>query len=315
MKKILVLLCFLCISNLFMYAQNGQFGQITLTPIVLENSGLEGKAAQLMENKLNILLTQHSMAGGIGQNFILTPKCQLLNETTTASIPQKAVIKLSTTFYVGDAETGMLASSCNMESTGVGSNASEALLSAIRKINVNDAQLKAMLTESESKIIAYYEQVGAKIILEAQGLIASKNLEDAIMLLGSVPSVCSYFATAQDLIAQCGAQIIEDNNTTILLKAKTAWSASPNKEGASEVKSILSNLEYPSVAIISEVAALNQMMTKKLNTTEKEIFDLQRLQIKSGTEITKARINAAARIASAAYAARPKYVYHSHKWF
>ena len=39
------------------------FGQITLTPIVLENSGLEGKAAQLMENKLNILLTQHSMAG------------------------------------------------------------------------------------------------------------------------------------------------------------------------------------------------------------------------------------------------------------
>ncbi len=312
MRKLFILLC---IVSLSIHAQVGQFGQITFMPVISDNSGLEGSAVQLMENKINQLLTQHSMVGGIGQNFILTPKCQLLSETITASIPQKTVVKLSTTFYVGDAETGMLVSSRSIESTGVGENTEKAIFSAIRKININDAQLQSMLTESETKIIDYYEQIGSKVLLEAQGLIASKNLEAAIMLLGSVPSACSYFVTAQKLIAQCGSQIIEDNNAAILLRAKTAWNASPNESGAAEVKSILANLEYPSAATIAEVGALNQVMSRKLNATEKEIFDLQRLQIKSGTEIEKAKINAAARIASAAFVARPRYAYQTHKWF
>ena len=298
-----------------MLGQDMSFGKITITPYISPDSKLNAVTSKLFYDKLAQVATANGVSGGFEQRFIITANTNILNESETATIPQKTSIKVSFSFFVGDGLAGTLFNSCIMELTGVGDSRDEAMLSAIRKINTKDDRLLHLLNEAKPRILDYYNNVAPGLIKDAEGFMAKYDYEQALSKLSLIPSSCAYYDKAHQLILECGNGIIERNNNELLTKAKAAWSSNPNETGANEACSYLAKVIISSNRYKNEVESLNRQMSRQLIQAENRKIELEKVKILSSERLETERINASARIASSFFSAIPKLVYNIVRWF
>lgn len=296
-------------------AQEPKFGELCINPYISKDSGISAKHERLLMTKMSQMVTAGGMTGSYDRRFIITPVMNIGQETTTASIPQKVSLKVDFTFFVGDGESASLFSSANIETTGVGDTHDDAVNSAIRKINANDANIRNMLETAKSKIVDYYNSAAPNIIKEAESLIKVKNYEQAILKLAVIPSLCTSFEKSQDLMAQCGAAILERDNNDLLLQAKSVWSTHPNEEGANAAYNYLSQVKAPSKKIKAEADKLNSSIRRTLVKREQDQLKVYTLQLQNEAEVRKEEINASANVAAAAIGSLPKLLFGILKWF
>lgn len=280
--------------------------------------------SNVLYNKLSQIVTMSGLGGrSVGSPFIITANPVMLNSETLNTAPAKTAVELMVNFYVGNGMEGTLFSSCGISVKGVGDDLEKAYLSAVKKISPNNRDLQKMLGIARTRIVDYYQSHGAEIMAQAKALAGKKQYDEAYMMLASIPSVCSEYEQAQKLISTYAAEETESANNSILTRAKAAWAASPNQDGASEASSILSEIKYPSAKISERVNAL----TSEMSTRLKKVEDTQRAhehaaemaQINADRQAQKdahnermAQINANERVARA-YASRPVH-YHYHWW-
>lgn len=295
--------------------QELSFGQITITPYIATEAGLDATTNKLLWDKMAQVVTSNEASGGFDQRFIITPAVNVLSENETASIPQKTSMKVSITFYVGDGVSGALYNSCNIEVTGVGDNNNSALHSAIRKVNAKDDRLQQLIKDAKSRIVDYYNSVAPSLIKEAEGYMASYDYEDALARLSVIPSLCSYYAQAQPLISKCGSKIMERDNNALLAKAKAAWNANPNEEGANEAKGYLSQIIISSTYYKNEVDKLSRQMGQRLAQIEDRKMEIEKTKLLSSERLEVERINASSRVASSFVSSIPRLVYQIFRWF
>ena len=297
------------------WGQELSFGKITISPYIPEDTEFDSTSARLLKSKLLQIVTTNEAVGGFDRRFVIVPSVNILSETETGTIPQKISMKVNITFYVGDGVAGSLFNFSNTEVTGVGDSHADALYSAIRKINVKDADLQALITEAKKRIVEYYNTTAPTLIKEAESFMASYEYEEALARLSVIPSLCSSYDKAQSLISTCGNKIIERDNNVLLTKAKAAWSSNPNEIGASEASSYLSQIIISSTYYKKEMDKLTNQMCQRLTQLENKRIELAKVQILSKERLEAERINASARVTSAFISSLPNLVFNIFRWF
>ncbi len=290
-------------------------GLICLNPYIPETEVLGQRATSMLTSKLQQIATANGMSGaGFDNRFIITAHVQKLKSSQTQTFPQKNAVQISVGIYVGDGLDGTLYSSYNCEVKGIGDSEDQAIANAVRKVNPNQEELQKAISKGKEQILKYYDKMSGNIIQTAKGSAAAGKYEDAINMLFAIPMTNKDFQTAQALIAQYGRTSLDNKNLEIIRQARSAWSANPTEEGATEANSILQKLDAPSAKIQTEAKGLQNEMAARLKAVSDREFRQEAQKEQNEKEVRLAGIRAAASVAKAYIASRPKVVYHYYWW-
>lgn len=313
-------------SPLYAQQQDDGVGKISLNPYVSDSENIGEKATKGLIMKLGQIATAAGMSGkGFDNRFIITAHLQELDCETTATYPPKTSLRVSVAIYVGDGIDGTLFSSYVKEYKGIGNNREEAYAAAVRKLQVNDSELLRSVEIGKERIIQYYNMISEIIIKAAESEANAGRYEEAISALFAIPMACKGYDAAQKLISQYGIIALETNNQKLIADARSAWSSSPNEEGASKAMGLLNRLQMPSAKALSEAKTLNNEIAARLKEVSDREWKLnvQQVQnehneqmawIESEKQQNIATVQAAASVARAYYNSRPRVIYHVHWW-
>lgn len=313
MKRLFITLLW-AVAALAATGQTARFGCLTITPYVDPATGFDDATSRLLQTKLAYAVSLANASGGFDKRFVITPKADVVQQTTTATIPQKVVLRVLLTVYVGDGIDGTLFASCQKELTGIGSSRQQALQAAVRKLNARDEELQHTISEGRERIEAYYEKMAPKLLAEARSLLREHKYDEAVATLAVVPRSCGHYGEARELAATCTRAAIDNANSELLIKARAAWSASPDEKGAAEAAAWLGAIENPSASTSAAADKLTGEMESRLTAAARERLAVERQRIKSEENVRKKRIDASARVAGKLLDAM-KPTYRVVRWF
>lgn len=290
-------------------------GLICLNPYIPGTEGLGQIATSMLTNKLQQIATVNGMSGaGFDNRFIITAHVQKLQSSQTQTFPQKNAVQVNIGIYVGDGLDGTLYSNYTCETKGIGDSEDQAIANAVRKVNPRQEDLQRAVAKGKEQILKYYDKMSGNIIQTAKASAAAGKYDDAINMLFAIPMNNKDFQTAQTLIAQYGRTLLDHKNLNIVRQARSAWSANPTEEGAAEANTILQQLDAPSAKIQTEAKILQNEMAARIKAVSDREFKLEAQKEQNEKDIKLADIRAAASVAKAYAANRPKVVYHYYWW-
>lgn len=274
MKKIFVTLCFVAVSML----AGAQNCDIPMRVVV--SDGIEGmtqSSAEYLKNVLRRVTMSGNDAISANSQFGIMVKSDVVNKHLISGAPQKTVLNLSMTLYIGDLQQGKLFSSYTVDVNGVGDNVTKAYNSAIRKLTAQNRKLVSFVEEGKAKIIEWYDNNYQNIIKQAQKASAVREYDKALYELFSVPVCCKGYDAVLTQIKIAYQQYIDKQCEENLAQAQAAWMTGFNSENASIAAGFLANIEPESscykeaVKLVSEI---KRHMGEKWNFQMKQWDDL-----------------------------------------
>ena len=308
MKKILLILAVSVFLTNIGLSQKAKTPEVILTPYVYNDANTPN-ANKALEDKLKRIVTKYGLSSATDNEqspFILTANAIEQRKETTSTVPPHTAVELSITFYVGNGEDGTLFGSCNEEVKGIGNNLDQAYSAAFKKININNPELASTIEEGKKRIISYYENSSDDLIAKAKSMASSGNYEKAYALLLQIPSICSQYSQAQELLVSLVQQESEQSNSTILASARAAWSASPNETGASEATALLAKMTNASPKLQAEATSLMKEISNRLQKEKDNEMAAQLQREANQHEMKMEALRSATKVA-VARAKRPVY--------
>lgn len=241
MKKIWIfLIALFAFSNI--YAQAGDASQLALAIFVEDNATqLSPNTKISLENKMKRLLTQNGLSSSdyFGQFFV---SCEAvpISKDVVAGPPVRVATNVELYFTVSDFYNEKVFASTLVKSKGVGENDNLSLSDAIRNVKVNTPEMQKFIAEGREKILAYYESNAEKLILKAQSAAKQRNYQEALWIISTIPSECSYYERAVSTGVEIYQQYIDYQCDLNLAKAKSAWMSGQNSRAAKEAGEYLS---------------------------------------------------------------------------
>ncbi len=299
---------------------------ITIAAFVPQEANLTAKEAEAVTTMLNRLMTTYGCAGGGFDNrFIVVPNIRDAR-SEVVGIDSKAVVELDVDLLIGDGVNGTLFSSTSFTVKGIGPTMEKARIAALRKAPARSKEMQDFVNTGKTRIINYYEQQGPAIINTAKALAQSHEYENAISTLFAIPSTCSHYAAAQKLAGEYGLKFANSQNDNAIRAAQQPWNANPTEAGAAAAVEALNGVSNPTAAQQASINNLLKTMDAKFTlretreyqarmTAEKNRHSERLSEISADASVEKARYNAAASVAKAYAASRPKMVYHVHSWY
>ena len=253
-KLILSVVLGLCFSAAF--AQNNlgkadDIGRIVLNPCVVSNATIPQYAEKALTNKLQQVAAKNGVGGNaIEPRFVITANLIELTKDITPTAPPMIALTLSPTIYIGDAVTGTLYSSCEIESVkGVGNTETKAYLNAIKNISVNHPAVVRCINEGKEKIIEYYNSQIDFLIAEAESLAQSQQFDEAMVKLAAVPDICKdAYMKAVGKIGEIYQQKIDLAGDVLYNEAYAQWNTAKTQESAEKVVELLAQINPLSAA-------------------------------------------------------------------
>lgn len=266
MRKKISILSIGVLFTLACWGQKTATPEVILTPYVYNDANTPN-ANKALEDKLKRVVTKYGLSSASENEqspFIITANAIEQRKETTTTVPPHTVVELSVTFYIGNGEDGTLFGSCNEDVKGVGNNLDQAYAAAFKKININNPELASTIEDGKKKIITYYEKSAPDLIAKAKSLASSGNYEGAYSLLLQIPSVCSQYSQAQEILVSLVQQESDKSNYSLLTSARAAWSASPDESGAEKATSLLSQMSNISPSLQAEANSLMKEIAARL---------------------------------------------------
>lgn len=305
----------LCLALTAVAQTAKDIGMICLNPVVSETEKLGTSSTTMLMTKLQQIATTNGMSGsGFDNRFIITAHIQMLRSSQTQTVPQKNAVEVSIGIYVGDGLDGTLYSSYSCQAKGIGSSEDQAVAAAIRKVNPNNPELQGAVAKGKQQIMDYYDKMSGNILKTAQATAAAGKYEDAINMLFAIPMGNKDYQQAQGLIAKYGSTSLDNKNLDIVRRARSAWSSDPTETGAESANGILQELEAPSAKVQQEARTLQNEMAARLKAVDDRNYQLEVKKAQDEKDVQLATVRAAAQVAKAYVASRPKVVYHYHWW-
>ena len=175
---------------------------------------------------------------------------------------------------------------------------------AMNSINASNRKVVDFLERGRAKVIDYYDANYPSILTKARQAMKSRNYDEALFYATSRPSCSRGYAEASALVQKISGESLDYNGARLLAKARAAWAAHPDEQGAAEAHSYLSQID-PGASCMSQTNALAADISK----TVKRNWEFENIQKhKDAVALEKERIKAA-RDASIAWAkSRPRVV-------
>lgn len=275
MKRFLycILLNLFAIANAF--AQQQTDGRVAFFPIVNNESGIMPKAVvSALESKMQQIVTSDGYGSASrADRFVLVAKPTVVTKDVAPTTPPRINQTVEFTFIVGDVVENKTYASCSLTLTGIGTNETKAWSTAIAKIKPANEEFKKMLADAAEKIESYYATNCNTIISKAETCAGMGKYDEAIASLVVIPNICSdCFDKAQQKVLDIYQRKIDSEGTELLSKANSAWSASPNSDGARKAFQYLSQIGPESKAF-AEKEALEKAIMAKLSVDEQRKWE------------------------------------------
>jgi len=211
--------------------------------------------------------------------FVLTVHCDVMDKSNLPGPPVQTVYNLGLTFYIADTYTRKMFSTAYLPLNGVGTGEVKSYINAFKGINAGSSEIKSLINEGKSKMMAYYDSQYKDIIKEAKRLASLKNYEEALTMVLSIPSCSKGGDEATKYGLQLYTTYLDRMNLYLLNQAKAAWAAGQDKDTALEVCAMLAKID-PDAACYAEAAKL----MKEVKAQVRSDIDLD-MRVKYNDEI------------------------------
>lgn len=288
------------------YSQN-----ISINALVVDEK-IPDEAARQLETKLQTALTANGYAdNGYTERFVLTAKVDITQKDVTPTTPARISEKMDITLMVGDVVENKVYASVTFQSAGIGTNENKAFINAFRMIKGDNPKIQQMLADAKTKIIDYYTNNCPEIMQKAKGMVAKQAYDEAIFMLTSVPNIYhDCFIQCQQQAGQIYQQKIDAEAISLLEKAKAAWAANQNEQGANEVVDVISKIN-PKSANYAQVISLRNTVSAKLQADAKREWDFKMKQYRDNQAYQRSLVDAAKAIGVAWGRNQPRTIYRT----
>lgn len=285
MKKSNILFaCLLAATTLF--AQNTEY--LPISVVVEEQVEPFPATAQVqLKNKLTQLLTKNGVASMdyLGQ-FFLTAFVVPQTKDVVSSAPMKISETMDMTLYIADYTNKMVFATTSLTLRGIGDTETKCYMNALKSMPVNSPAIEAFVRQGKEKIIAYYDHEAANIIKKAQFLASTKQYEEALSGIVTIPAQCNKYDEALKVGLDIYQQYLDNQCVVNIAAARQAWAAEQNAMGAQKAGEYLAQI-LPDADCYDEAMALYKEIKGKVLDDWK--FEMKQYQ--DSVDLEKQRIN------------------------
>jgi len=271
-KELAVIFCILNSFNLFAQTspKMNDGDRLSIGVWIPEQiEGLTPGAYNILENKLNQIITSNGLGDTPNARFIMSANVVVLTKDITPTAPAMHAYTLDVTFYIGDGFEGKSFATHNITAKGVGENETKAYISALKGIKANDPAFKSFIDKGKARVLAYYETNCDFIIKQAKTLAITQEYDQAIWMLTSIPTVSTgCFDKAMNAVAPIFKEKIDLDCKQKLTKATNIWNAGQSWDAANEAGEVLSSIN-PNSACYGEINSLATKISKRIYEVDK----------------------------------------------
>lgn len=286
MKKCNILFaCLLAATTLF--AQNTEY--LPISVVVEEQVEPFPATAQVqLQNKLTQLLTRNGIASMdyMGQ-FFLTAFVVPQTKDVVSSAPMKISETMDMTLYIADYTNKVVFATTSVTLRGIGDTETKCYMNALKNMPTNSPAIETFVRQGKEKIIAYYDHEAANIIKKAQFLASTKQYEEALSMVVTIPAQCNKYDEALKVGLDIYQQYLDNRCVVNLAAARQAWAAEQNTTGAQKAGGYLAQI-LPDAGCYDDAMALYKEIKGKVLDDWK--FEMKQYQ--DGVDLEKQRINA-----------------------
>lgn len=286
MKKILAFIATVCIA-IQSFAQSSSI-QLYVCPPKQAGNVPEASIDYLVNNICSAVTTDGLAAqSDYMTQFLLLPKVNIVSKNVLANTQQQVVLTLDVTLQVVDNLSSTAFASNTITVKGVGTNETKAYNAAFRALNKSNQKVIAFCSSAKEKIIAYYEAESVNIIKKSKLLAAQEKYDEAFYLLSMIPSQCSKFDDAISTSLDIWQKYKDYSCAVNIAKARSAWVATQDMEGADKAATYLSNI-LPDASCYADALKLYDEIKSGVGNLWK--FEMKKYDKES--ELRKAKIYA-----------------------
>ena len=273
-SKLMLILVLMCTVYTQAQERLDDIGRITIHAYVPESEDLPHESHKLLETKLSQIISVNGIADNENfVRFVLTAKINVISKDIVAGPPQRISQKLDITLILGDIEEDKVYAQQTISVMGIGQSLEKAYIAAFKNINPKNAAITAFMQEGKEKLLSYYQTHCEDLITEAKKQASLQNYEDALMLLTSIPDVCTdCFDEAARIAAPIYNDMIEARGAECLNQARAVWAKNPTKEGARETTALLSQINF-AASCQPQAASLMREITAKMSETDRREWE------------------------------------------
>lgn len=251
----------------------------------------------LLVTRLTTAVTATGVAASQdADRFFITGKVSHFYKDVVAGPPVSTAIHSLLTLYIGDVINQKVYASTSIELRGVGTSETRAFINAFNQLNGKNEKLVRFIEQGRQKVLNYYDKEYPTLLKQAQLEASLKNYEKALNIVTSIPECCVGYEEAYKLTLSIYKDYINYECHWLVSKARAAWAASPDANGAKQAYSFLTRIN-PGAECFDEANNLHNEIKKVV----KENWDFENKEKYSDAVVTERRMIDAARAIGVAY--------------
>lgn len=288
MKRLNVLIITLLMA-VSAFAQQNSDGKVSFFSVVNnQSSSMPQAAISALESKMQQMVTVDGYGSAARcDRFVIVAKPSVVTKDVTPTTPTRISQTVEITFVIGDVVENKTYASCALTLSGIGVNETKAWISVLGKLKPTNEEIKKMLSDAAGKIETYYSANCNTIIAKAESEAGLGNFDKAIALLMDVPDICAEcFDKAQQKVVKIYQCKIDAEGATLLSKAKSEWSTSPDSDGAKNAFVYLSQINPSSISFAPKEKFEHEIVAK-LSADEQQKWEENRRRYNEELKIRK----------------------------
>ena len=294
MKKIVLTWVLLALSALGIRAQ-GQC-EFPLTIVIPDQTvELSPMAQSQLISKIRQAVTLNGMTGGTRySNFCIVANLVETSKNMTSGLRPLVTVTTGLELSVSNTRTGDSFGSTYINLSGAGQNAKLAYMASVSSLNPQNTALQSFLKATKKKIMSYYDGQTNNIIRQAKTLSSKQDFEQAMYLLSSIPTCINNYDAVEAAILSTFQTYLTQDCTAKINKARQAWNASQDREGAKIAGAYLATIN-PAAQCNDEATELADEIHERIGEEwewAKDLKEFGKEMARSQVELEKMRIEA-----------------------
>ena len=265
---------------------------------------LSPMAQSQLTGKIRQAVTLNGMAGGARySNFCIVANLVETSKQVTSGLRPLVTVTTSLELFIANSRTGDKFGSTAVTLSGAGKNDKMAYMASVSSLNPQNTALQSFLKSAKKKIVAYYDGQTANIIRQAKALSTQQDFEQAMYLLTSIPTCVNKYDDVEAAILSTFQTFVDQDCTAKINKARHAWNASQDREGAKVAGAYLAAIN-PAAQCYDDAMELADEIRQRIGEEwewAKDLNEFSKEMARSQVDLEKMRIEAA-RAIGVAYA-------------
>jgi len=295
MKKTVLTWALLALSTLGIHAQ--EQCEFALTIVIPDQTvELSPMAKSQLTSKLRQAVTQNGMAGGARfSNFCIVANLVETSKNLTSGLRPLVTVTMGLELYVANTRTGDKFGSTYLNLSGAGQNEKLAHMASISALNPQNTALQSFMKATKKKIMTYYDSQTNNMIRQAKSLSTKQDFEQAMYLLTSIPTCINNYDAVEAAILSTFQTYVNQDCTGKINKARHAWNASQDREGAKIAGAYLAAIN-PAAQCYDDAMELADEIRERIGEEwewAKDLKEFGKEMARSQVELEKMRIEAA----------------------